>query len=73
MDWDAIEPTFADIYRKTFSQHEVDGMMVFHKSDVGHSIIAKMPMAMHETMQAVDDGADTETAAAAAQYRGAVA
>lgn len=53
MNWDAIEPTFADVYKKTFSQHEVDGMIAFYKSDVGQSVIAKMPQVMHETMQAV--------------------
>src|SRR5204863_10214557 len=32
LNWPAIEPLMIDVYRNTFSQHEVDSMLVFYRS-----------------------------------------
>jgi len=51
MSWDSLEPMFVDIYRKSFTQKEIDGMLTFYKSEAGQAVIAKMPLVMQNTMQ----------------------
>ncbi len=51
--WESLEPVLIDTYVHTFTQHEIDGMLAFYKSDVGKAAIAKMPSAMQSSMQAV--------------------
>jgi hypothetical protein len=51
MRWDVLEPKFLDIYKQSFSQAEVDGMLAFYKSETGRAVIAKMPVVMQHTMQ----------------------
>jgi uncharacterized protein len=53
LSWEVFEPMMIDIYGRTFSQAEVDGMLAFYRSDVGKAVIAKMPLAMQNAMQAV--------------------
>nr|WP_276510032.1 DUF2059 domain-containing protein [Niveibacterium umoris] len=42
---------FLDIYQKTFTQKEVDGMLSFYKSPAGQAVIKKMPQVMQASMQ----------------------
>ncbi|GAB3381229.1 DUF2059 domain-containing protein [Lysobacter fragariae] len=53
MTWESMEPIFLDVYRKTFTQGEVDGMLSFYRSPAGQAVIAKMPQVMQHTMQAM--------------------
>jgi hypothetical protein len=53
MKWETLEPMMVDIYQKSFSQQEVDGMIKFYKSKAGHAVIVKMPVVMQNTMQIV--------------------
>ena len=53
LNWPAIEPLMIDVYRNTFSQHEVDGMLAFYRSEAGQAVIAKLPTVMQQTMQAM--------------------
>ncbi len=53
ISWDALEPMLIDIYQKSFSEQEVQGMLDFYKSDAGKAVIAKMPLVMQHTMQAM--------------------
>lgn len=53
MKWETLEPMFIDIYKQSFSQKEVDGMLDFYKSEPGQAVIAKMPLVMQNTMQAM--------------------
>ncbi|GAB3779074.1 DUF2059 domain-containing protein [Dyella agri] len=53
LSWDSMEPMYVDIYRKTFTQKEVDDMIAFYKSPSGQSMVAKMPAVMGQTMQDV--------------------
>lgn len=55
MSWAKMEPMFINIYQKSFSQYEVDGMIEFYKSDVGQALITKMPVVMQHTMSAMQD------------------
>jgi uncharacterized protein len=50
LDWTRLEPMYLRIYQKTFSQQEVDGMIAFYKTPAGQAVISKMPAAMQNTM-----------------------
>lgn len=51
MRWETLEPRYLDIYRQSFTQAEVDGMLRFYKSPTGKAVIEKMPVVMQHTMQ----------------------
>jgi uncharacterized protein len=51
MTWQSVEPTFIAVYQDNFTQQEVDGMLVFYRSDVGKSVVKKLPQAMLTSMQ----------------------
>ena len=51
LTWDSIKPVFIDIYQKNFTQKEVDGMLVFYRSEVGKAVVAKLPQATIASMQ----------------------
>lgn len=50
--WAKLEPALTDIYRKNFTQQEVDAMLAFYKTPSGQSMIAKMPEVTREGMLA---------------------
>jgi len=50
LDWTKLEPMYIRIYQKTFSQEEVDGMIAFYKTPGGQAVVSKMPTAMQNTM-----------------------
>jgi hypothetical protein len=52
-NWSKMEPLFIDIYRKSFTQSEVDGMIAFYSSPAGQAVITKMPLVMQNSMQMV--------------------
>lgn len=49
--WKKLEPMYIDLYRKTFTQKEVDDMLTFDRSPSGRSMIAKMPALVAASMQ----------------------
>lgn len=51
MSWDKMEPLFLQIYRKSFSQSDVDGMVQFYKTPAGQSVVKKMPLVMQNSME----------------------
>jgi hypothetical protein len=53
MRWDSVEPMFIDIYRKSFSQSDMDEMIAFYRSKAGQHMISRMPLVMQNTMQAM--------------------
>jgi uncharacterized protein len=46
LTWDRIEPVIVDVYQQTFTQKEVNGMLAFYRSDVGKSMVTKMPQVL---------------------------
>ena len=50
LDWKKLEPMYVRIYQKTFTQPEVDGMIAFYKTPAGQAVISKMPAAMQNTI-----------------------
>jgi hypothetical protein len=61
MNWPNIEPMMAGIYRDTFTQHEVDGMLAFYRSEAGQAVITKLPGAMQRTMEGMQSHVKTLT------------
>jgi uncharacterized protein len=51
MAWSKLEPAITGVYRKNFSQKEIDDMLAFYQSPSGQSLISKMPEVMREGMQ----------------------
>ena len=50
LKWEVIEPNIRKIYKESFSQEEIDAMIVFYKSPSGQALIKKMPLVMQNTM-----------------------
>jgi hypothetical protein len=55
MKWETLEPMFIDIYKRSFTQKEINGMLDFYRSESGQAVIAKMPVVMQNTMQAMQE------------------
>lgn len=52
LSWTFFEPLMIDIYRTSFTESEVQGMLQFYKSPAGKAVIAKTPAVMQASMQA---------------------
>ena len=50
LDWAKLEPIYIRIYQKTFTQPEIDGMIAFYGTPAGRAVVSKMPSAMQNTM-----------------------
>jgi len=61
LNWASFEPMMIEVYRNTFSQHEVDGMLKFYRSEAGQAVIAKLPTAMQQTMASMQSHVKTLT------------
>ncbi|GGY82955.1 hypothetical protein GCM10011613_29750 [Cellvibrio zantedeschiae] len=48
--YDKMKPMMVSIYKESFSQEEVDGMIAFYKSKAGQAVTKKMPIVMQSTM-----------------------
>ena len=53
MSWESMEPFYLRIYRDTFSQKEIDGMLAFYRSEAGKAVTRKMPLVMQASMSEV--------------------
>jgi hypothetical protein len=53
LDWKKLEPLFLDVYRRTFTQEEVNDLLAFYRSPSGRSVVDKLPTAMQQAGQAV--------------------
>jgi uncharacterized protein len=50
LSWDSMESLYLKVYGDTFTQAEIDGMTEFYSSPAGHAVIAKLPLAMKNSM-----------------------
>ncbi|HVK57124.1 MAG TPA: DUF2059 domain-containing protein [Burkholderiales bacterium] len=48
--WEKVEPMYVRLYRESFTEEEVIGMMSFYKTPAGQAVINKMPLLMQKTM-----------------------
>lgn len=53
LTWASLKPTYVKIYKETFDQEEIDGLIAFYGSKAGQSYINKMPVAMQKSMTVV--------------------
>jgi uncharacterized protein len=51
--YEKMKPMIIKIYKESFSQEEIDGMIAFYKSKSGKAVIKKMPNVMQLTMENV--------------------
>jgi uncharacterized protein len=55
ISWQSVRPMMVEVYRNTFSAHEVDEMVKFYQSPAGQAVISKLPAAMAQAMQAMQE------------------
>lgn len=55
MRWDILEPKFIALYRQSFTEQEVAGMLSFYRTPAGQAVITKMPVVMQHTMATMQD------------------
>jgi hypothetical protein len=53
--WESVRPMMIEVYRNTFSAHEVEEMVKFYQSPAGQAVISKLPAAMAQAMQAMQE------------------
>ena len=51
MGWKALEPDYVDIYAKTFTDEQLDAILVFYKSPAGIALVDKLPTLTAEGSQ----------------------
>jgi uncharacterized protein len=51
--WEDLEPMFIDIYSRSLTQGEVNGMLKFYESEAGQAVVRKLPLITQNTMQAM--------------------
>ena len=50
LSWAKMQPIYRQIYQESFTQEEIDGLLVFYKSPAGAAFVDKMPVVMQKTM-----------------------
>lgn len=50
MSWAKLEPMHIKIYRESFDQAEIDGLIAFYGSPIGQSFASKMPVVTQKAM-----------------------
>ena len=55
MRWDILEPKFIALYRQSFTEQEIAGMLSFYRTPAGQAVITKMPVVMQHTMATLQD------------------
>ena len=48
--WDKLKAQSAKVYKETFSQEDIDGLIAFYESPTGKVFIEKMPLVMQKSM-----------------------
>jgi hypothetical protein len=50
MTLNKAKPAFAKVYTDTYTEEEIDGILVFYKSPTGKALLQKMPQVMQRSM-----------------------
>lgn len=51
LSWEKLEPLYVQIYRDSFTQEEISGILAFYETPVGQALIKKMPLVMQKSME----------------------
>jgi len=49
LSWQKTEPLYVQVYRETFEQEEVDGLIALYTSPAGRAFVDKMPLVMSKS------------------------
>jgi hypothetical protein len=52
VSWDKLKPVSIKLYKETFSEEELKGIVDFYKTPAGEALVNKMPTLMQKTMEA---------------------
>jgi len=55
LDWKDMEPLFIEVYQRSLTQDEVNGMLAFYESPAGKAVVRKMPLVMQNTTQLMQE------------------
>jgi uncharacterized protein len=55
LQWSNFEPMMIRVYQSSFSQKDIDAMKAFYSTPTGQAVIAKMPLVLQQTMQAMQE------------------
>ena len=50
ISWAKMRPMYIQIYRETFTQEELEGMIAFYESPAGQAFVVKMPTVIQKSM-----------------------
>ncbi len=50
LEWGKLEQLYIRLYRESFTEEEVAGMLAFYKTPAGQAVIYKMPVLLEKTM-----------------------
>jgi hypothetical protein len=53
--WKDMEPLFIEVYQRSLTQEEVNGMIQFYESDAGKAVVRKLPVIMANTTQLMQE------------------
>jgi len=51
--WNKLEPMYVSIYKESFTEEEVAGIVAFYKTPAGQAVINKLPTLLQKTMAEV--------------------
>ena len=51
LSWPMLEEFYTMVYRESFTQEEIDGLIAFYDSPAGRAFVAKMPLVTQRSMQ----------------------
>lgn len=50
LSWKQMQPLYTQVYRESFTQEDVDGLLAFYRSPAGIAYVDKMPAVLQKTM-----------------------
>jgi uncharacterized protein len=50
LNWQKMKPLYVKLYRDTFEQDEIDGLITFYASPSGQALLNKMPVVIEKSM-----------------------
>ena len=53
LNWEKVEPVYVRIYKESFTEEEVAGMLAFYKTPAGQAVVTKMPVEMQKSLQEI--------------------
>jgi len=55
LSWEVMAPIYEDIYRQSFTDEELKGLVAFYRTPTGQALIAKQPVVLQNLMRAMQE------------------